>query len=139
MSIFLAALLALPRPAPNPPNKATLTVEIRNIRDNEGRIQLGLFKPSAGFPDKAKPFDTRMIAATKGSVQLVFAVEPGEYALAAYHDINSNGKLDTRLLGIPKEPYGFSNNVRPRMSAPSFADCKVVIGHDNKVIHIQLK
>jgi uncharacterized protein (DUF2141 family) len=139
MLIFLTALLAMSRPATIPPRKATLTVDVRNIQETEGRIQLGLFRPSANFPDKCKPLEARMIVATKGSVRLVFDVEPGDYALAAYHDLNSNGKLDTRLFGIPKEPYGFSNNVRPRMSAPTFADCKVVMGTANKTISIQLK
>ncbi|MBO0936595.1 DUF2141 domain-containing protein [Fibrella sp. HMF5335] len=139
MLIFLAALLVLLHSPASPPRKATLTVEIRNIQEADGRIQLGLFKPSPNFPDKCKPFEARMIAATKGSVRLAFDVEPGEYALAAYHDVNSNGRLDTRLFGIPKEPYGFSNNVRPRMSAPTFADCRVVMGDANKAIYILLK
>ena len=140
MSIFLTALLALSHPATNPPKKATLTVEIRNIRDDDGRIQVALFKPCADFPSSAcKPCDKRMIVASKGSVRFAFDVDPGDYALAAFHDQNSNGVIDTRLLGIPKEPYGFSNNVRPWMSAPSFAECKVVIGTDNKAIFIQLK
>ncbi len=142
MLIFLAALLPLfnaTRLIPLPPHKATLTVEIRNIRQAKGRIQVGLFKPCADFPSACKPFDKRMVVANKGSVRFVFDVEPGDYALAAFHDLNSNGIIDTRLLGIPKEPYGFSNNIRPWMSAPTFADCKVVVGEANKAISIQLK
>jgi uncharacterized protein (DUF2141 family) len=46
----------------------------------------------------------------------------GEYAIAVYHDKNANGKLDTNLLGIPKERYGFSNNARGRFGPASWSD-----------------
>ncbi|MDD4150859.1 MAG: DUF2141 domain-containing protein, partial [Bacteroidales bacterium] len=28
------------------------------------------------------------------------------------------------LLGIPKEPFAFSNNVEPKLSKPTFEECK---------------
>ena len=57
----------------------------------------------------------------RGNLQTSFNLEPGDYAVAIYHDENGNGQLDKRLFGIPKEPYGFSNNYRPRLSAPNSA------------------
>ena len=33
----------------------------------------------------------------------------GEYLFSIFQDNNDNGKLDTNLLGIPKELFGFSN------------------------------
>jgi len=40
-------------------------------------------------------------------------IPPGTYALVVIHDENMNGKLDTNWVGIPKEGYGFSNDVKP--------------------------
>jgi len=37
-----------------------------------------------------------------------------------YKDENMNGKLDTNWLGMPKEGYGFSNDVKALLGAPSF-------------------
>ena len=48
-------------------------------------------------------------------------IPPGTYALAVIHDENSNGKLDTNWLGIPTEGYGFSNDAKALLGAPSFA------------------
>jgi len=48
-------------------------------------------------------------------------VPPGTYALAVIHDENMNGKLETNWLGIPKEGYGFSNDAKGILGAPSFA------------------
>ena len=46
-------------------------------------------------------------------------VPPGKYALVCYHDENSNGKFDENMLGMPKEGYCFSNNVKPRFRRPT--------------------
>jgi uncharacterized protein (DUF2141 family) len=48
-------------------------------------------------------------------------IASGTYALAVIHDENSNGKLDTNWLGIPTEGYGFSNDAKALLGAPSFA------------------
>lgn len=44
----------------------------------------------------------------------------GQYAVRLYHDENGNQLLDTNVLGIPRERYGYSNNVRGWMGEPSF-------------------
>ena len=51
----------------------------------------------------------------------------GEYAIAVFVDLNGNGKMDKNFFGIPKEQYGFSNNVMGRMSAPTFDQAKFTI------------
>ena len=40
---------------------------------------------------------------------------------------HDNKKIDKNFLGIPKEPYGFSNNVIGNMSAPTFDQAKFLI------------
>ncbi len=49
------------------------------------------------------------------------AIAPGTYALAVIHDENMNGKLDTNWLGFPTEGYGFSNDAKTSLGAPSFS------------------
>ncbi|MGP1565620.1 MAG: DUF2141 domain-containing protein [Treponema sp.] len=36
-------------------------------------------------------------------------VKKGEYAFCVYQDVNKDRKLNTNAIGIPKEPFGFSN------------------------------
>lgn len=62
----------------------------------------------------------------------------GTYAIAFYQDMNDSGKIDKNGLGIPKEPYAFSNDIRPKMSAPSFADCKFVYGKKENSITVKM-
>lgn len=44
----------------------------------------------------------------------------GSYAISAFLDTNANGELDRNLVGMPTEPYGFSNNARGAFGPPSF-------------------
>ena len=46
----------------------------------------------------------------------------GNYAIAAFHDENSNKKLDRNFAGLPKEKYGFSNNVRGTFGPPALVN-----------------
>lgn len=49
----------------------------------------------------------------------------GEYAVKVFHDENGNGELDTRMFGIPKEAYGFSNNARGKFGPPDYTDAVI--------------
>lgn len=62
----------------------------------------------------------------------------GIYAVSIYQDENSNGKLDTNLLGIPTEPYAFSNNATGVFGPPSFEQCQFEILGGSQEIHISL-
>ena len=63
---------------------------------------------------------------------------PGRYAVAAYVDDNRNGMQDKNLLGVPKEKYGFSNDVRGTFGPPDFAEAAFDIGGNvvTKSIHL---
>ena len=120
------------------PKKISLIVEAHDIRNREGEVYFALFKPGKDFPE-GTPVQAKKVEAAAGIVQTTFSVEPGMYAIAVFHDENSNGKMDKRLFGIPKEPYGLSNNFRPRLSAPAFSDCQFSVGDDAKTIRIAVK
>ncbi|OIN58763.1 hypothetical protein BLX24_13495 [Arsenicibacter rosenii] len=133
----MACYVSLSGPPVQAPAKSSLTVDVHNIKELSGNISVAVFKPCEKFPD-CKPVDGKRIDVKKNRIQVSFDVEPGEYAVAVYHDVNDNGKLDKKLFGIPKEPYGFSNNYRPLVSAPSFKDCRISVGTGDTAISIKL-
>lgn len=62
------------------------------------------------------------------TVEALFDIVPdGEYAVKVFHDLNDNGRMDTNLFGIPKEPYGFSNNAMGTLGPPSFEEAKFLV------------
>ncbi|TDE11947.1 DUF2141 domain-containing protein [Dyadobacter psychrotolerans] len=116
----------------------TLKVEIGNLKSSKGKLLIGIYKPGGKFTD-GKPVESKIIEVNSKSNQLAtFALEPGRYAIALYHDLNGNGVMDKNFVGIPKEPYGFSKDFRPKLSAPSFEDCAFDLPASGKSISVKL-
>jgi uncharacterized protein (DUF2141 family) len=97
-------------------------VIVKNVQVGKGGIVIDIYNSAETF------FKTPFISGTakpcSTTVELSFDLPDGEYAVAGYQDVNDNGILDKGLFNIPKEPYGLSNNFRPKWSAPKYDDCK---------------
>lgn len=113
-----------------------LTVTINNIKHIEGSIEIGLFNNGDRFMEEGQAFKSVSVKVKGNSETFVIKDLPkGIYAISLYHDRNSNGKCDRNFLGIPKEPYAFSNNFKPKFSAPTFSDCRFEL---NKKLSIEI-
>ena len=112
-------------------NAAQLTVDVQNIKNDEGKIGCALFDSDNDFPMSDSPKQQLWLDAAKDGVQCIFdSLEDGTYAVAISHDLNVNQETDTNFFGIPKEDWGVSNNVRPSMRAPTFEEAKFAIQGD---------
>ncbi|MBX3016492.1 MAG: DUF2141 domain-containing protein [Bdellovibrionaceae bacterium] len=102
---------------------ATLNLQINSIRNDRGSVLVSLYDRADGFPDDPEAaLHVRKVKARAGEMTIVFRdLAPGTYAVAFIHDENDNGKLDTNLIGIPKEGFGFSNDPRLRFGPPPFS------------------
>jgi uncharacterized protein (DUF2141 family) len=98
-------------------------VKTLDIRNNVGAIACALFEAPEGFPTEFLRSATNVMVIKIRDTQArcdFLDIPPGTYALAVVHDENMNGKLDTNWLGIPTEGYGFSNDAKALLGAPSF-------------------
>ncbi len=117
LSTLLPALLAAAAV-----HAGDLTVEVKLPDQRQGAVRAALFDKAEGFP-RGTPLRTATALSVQGKATLQFAdLPPGEYALTAFLDDNSNSKLDSNLFGLPTEPYGFSRNARAMAGPPPFAD-----------------
>ncbi len=99
-----------------------LAIEVSVPADRQGTVLVALFDKAEGFP-RSTPLRTAMAPTVQGKATLQFAgLPPGDYALTAFLDENSNSKLDANLFGLPAEPYGFSRNARGMAGPPPFTD-----------------
>jgi uncharacterized protein (DUF2141 family) len=99
-------------------------VKVLNIRNSNGTVACALFESAAGFPEEFLHSATNVMVIKIRDTQARCDFEdipPGTYALAVIHDENMNGRLDTNVLRIPTEGYGFSNDARAWFGAPSFS------------------
>jgi len=72
------------------------------------------------------------VPAKKPSIQWTFKnLQPGRYAIATYHDENSNGKFDQGFLGIPLEGYAFSNAATVFLGPPDFSEAAITLSENN--------
>lgn len=115
----------------------TLHIVVTGIKHNGGKLEVGLYNNSKNFPKDDREYLSEIIPVTKDKIEVSFNIQHGEYAIALYHDKNNNEECDTNFLGIPTEGFGFSNNVKPIFSAPSFRRAKIELLED-KTIFIQL-
>jgi uncharacterized protein (DUF2141 family) len=110
-----------------------ITVTVSDIREASGRIAVGLFRRPDTFPDMGRQYRGAFIDISGEAVMHTFtAIPAGKYAVAVYHDINDNKKLDTNFMKIPKEPYGFSQGAKTRFGPPKFEDAAFVVKSDHE-------
>jgi uncharacterized protein (DUF2141 family) len=109
----------------------SLTIDISGFRPDRGQIYVGVYDRSETFPIAGRQLVGRILAAEGHEVRVRFEnLPPGRYAAVAFQDENGNGKLDKNFLGIPKEPYGFSNGARGSGGPPSFSAAAVELAPD---------
>ena len=118
---------------------ADLRVKVVGITAQKGTISMAVMDSDAAWTGKGKPVTGRHAKATADSLELVFPdLAPGKYAIRLMHDENDNGKLDTNLVGMPVEGYGFSNNPQV-MRKPTFDEARVDVPAAGTAIDITLR
>jgi uncharacterized protein (DUF2141 family) len=120
-------------------SQPVLSVNLENVLPNQS-IRLGIYDSAKGFPNPegVKFYREFKAGNTKSTVLTLADLPEGTYAIAVYQDLNNNKKLDVNLFGYPTEPFGFSNNIRPKFKAPSFEVCKFEYRGSKNNIKIKL-
>lgn len=97
-------------------------VEVGGMRNNNGQIICALYSSADGFPKKSEKAIAHVNSAIsdKQAVCEFPGIAPGTYAVSVFHDENSNGKLDTNFMGIPREGVGASNDAKGHLGPPKF-------------------
>ena len=111
--------------------EANLKINILNL-DKQGILYLSVCQDKEKFERTVKESKEKNCISTseeinRNNAQTNVKLPLGEYAITLFVDFNGNKKIDKNILGIPKEPYGFSNNVIGNMSAPTFDQAKFLI------------
>ena len=143
--VFLALLVTSAARA------SELRVTVTDVRSNTGELLIGLYETSDGFVKAIANAETSGIMADRnrlvgvamrartGTQLAVFAqLPPGQYAVIVVHDENDDGRLDANAFGVPIEGYGFSNDARGFLSAPTFDATAITIGDSDASIAISL-
>ena len=116
-----------------------LQVNLEGIRVQTGTLKMSVVDGPDGWEQKARPVQAQAARVSGETAQFHFKDLPaGDYAVMVTQDENDNGKLDTNMLGVPLEGYGFSNN-RQLMRKPTFEEARVHVPAEGSTITIILR
>ncbi|MCB1144126.1 MAG: DUF2141 domain-containing protein [Leptospiraceae bacterium] len=117
---------------------ARLTVQTAGVRNSIGSINVAVYRSDSDFKKENFVYSGKIPASGNGIIQF-HNLAPGRYAVAVFHDENENNKLDSNLLGIPKEGYGFSNHATGGITGPpKFSETGFSISGEDIKIDIKL-
>ncbi|HQQ82919.1 MAG TPA: DUF2141 domain-containing protein [Cyclobacteriaceae bacterium] len=113
-------------------------VEISKIRHREGELVVAIFDNQKSF--LKKPFRVVRLQPAGDKVEtIITGVAPGTYAISVFHDRNQNDILDSNVLGIPQEGFGFSRNVMGFFGPPSFQSARFDVENTDVTLAITLR
>jgi uncharacterized protein (DUF2141 family) len=118
----LVAVCSAFRQTPPAPAENVIHLEISELRSDKGQMLCALHSSAEAFPKKADKAVARLTAkiAERQATCDFTGIAPGTYAVSVVHDENSNGKLDTNFIGMPREGVGASNDAKGHMGPPKF-------------------
>jgi len=112
---------------------------VHDVRAQTGTLRAALVSSDEAWNGKAAPVQAQQAPPQGESLHFTFKDLPaGSYAVLLTHDENDNGKLDTNLVGMPIEGYGFSNNPQV-MRKPTFDEARVDVPAAGTAIDITLR
>lgn len=109
-----------------------LRISVSGFEGKQGQLLLAVYNSEHTF--LKEPFKGIIKDITAPVMEFTVELPRGTYAVSAYHDLNRNGRLDSRTLyKIPAEPYAFSNHARVRTGPPSFREAMVIVPETDSI------
>jgi uncharacterized protein (DUF2141 family) len=116
-----------------------IVLTVTGATASQGKIMANLFADESGFMRRPVA-DLSVAVDDSGTARIDFGDHtPGDYAISVFYDENSNDKLDTGFMGIPREKVGFSNNARGRFGPAKWRDARFLLVDRDLDIDISLK
>jgi uncharacterized protein (DUF2141 family) len=85
-----------------------VVIEIQDVRVQQGTLYVAVYSDEASYKND-EPCGTFQLDPAGPVLSVEFRLPAGDYVAAAFQDTNGNGKLDTGIFGVPKEPAAKSN------------------------------
>ena len=122
-----------------PALSADVRVTVKGLSHAHGNAHIAIYSGGANFPKKNGMLDQAIVPILTFQTQWIFkGLDAGHYAVAVFHDENSDGKFNQGFMGLPLEDFGFSMGARAFISAPEFSDAAFFVPVEGKDIIIDL-
>jgi len=100
-----------------------LQLRVTGLKKTASELRIAVFESADGFPQPSSSSSTLVVSVgadqSEATVDLVVPMNV-PVAVAVFQDLDGNGLLSKNAVGIPSEPYGFSNGARGLFGPPTF-------------------
>ncbi len=118
-----------------------LRITITHIKSDQGIVRIALYDHPDQFPyHPAREFDLSKEKLKDNKLSMIITdLKVGKYAISILDDENSNNEMDYNFFHIPKEGYGFTNDIKPGLRPPPYEKCTFSVkkGENRQVIRTQ--
>ncbi len=127
-------------PCDDTPAAVHLSIVVDRVMASKGRLAVTV------YPDDRRRFlahhgqvaGLRRPSEAPSTTLCVRLPVAGRYEAVVYQDLNDDGRFNRNLLGLPKEPYGLSNDPPNLLGLPSFKSVQFEVHDGDNTIHIPL-
>ncbi len=110
-------------------HESTVVLKVKT-RNERGVVRCALFARESKWLEEPLRHASATISGEQAACRFD-GVAPGTYAIVAFHDENSNEKLDFALFGVPREGYAASNGAHRVLGPPTFQDARFELKSGN--------
>ncbi len=108
--------------------QSELKIEIINLRNDKGAVIVDLLDKNE------KTVKARTCKISDNKCTVIFKdLKDDQYAVRYIHDENEDKELDTNLIGMPKEGFGFSNDAFGKFGPKDFSEWLFTVSGDTEI------
>ena len=118
-----------------------LYVDVEGVKKAEGLIAVTLYADDSSrfLAKRGSLYVGRVPARAPRTSVCIYLPSTGVYALGVYQDEDSDRKYDRTSVGLPAEPYGFSNDPAVFLGMPRFSSVRLSVPRDNMRTSVTLR
>jgi uncharacterized protein (DUF2141 family) len=118
----------------------SVAVRVKGLKSQASTLYVAIFDSAKGFPKPEHSRETTTVAVTTDSVDFSLSLpDLATAGIAIFQDLNGDGKLTKNGIGLPVEPYGFSNNARSTFGPPSFSQTAFEVSEKTSSMEIRVR
>ena len=139
-AVLLTAVAAggLPAASPTAAHAAEVAVTVEEVRSTDGSLLVSVVRGERGFDGEDPPVARMMVRPTVPAARFSLDLPPGTYGIRMFHDLDGDGDLNTNLVGLPTEPWAFSNNAVGSFGPPKWGKVRFEVGGEPAAQSIRL-
>ncbi len=137
--LFLTALMGMADGETSTSKYGNLVVQVIDLASDDGTVKIALSNSEENYYAYDTPYLGVTAPINEGRASWKFRDLPlGDYAVKVFHDEDGDDELDTNILGMPTEDYGFSNDARGMFGPPSYDDARFTLDSASLTIVVRV-